>query len=109
MNSQNQNQTPRTSEETNNQTTSSTTPTNSTNERSTTPNTTPETPERSEELNTEELKETSGGILGLGDDNSSVTTILQGGVGLSHTDEDGNTESTNLDFGTGSLLNTSND
>jgi hypothetical protein len=100
MNSQNLNESARKSEELNTQKASSS---------STREGQTPETPSRSEELKETELKETNGGLLGIGDDNSSLTAITQGTVNLSHTDENGDTESTNLDFGTGSLLNTTND
>lgn len=107
MNSQNQNESPRKSEELNQSASSSNTNT-SNDQRSSTPNSTPETPARSEELQSSDLKETNGGSI-LGNDNSSITGIITGAVNLSHTDENGDTESTNLDFGTGSLLNTSND
>ncbi|RYE25666.1 MAG: hypothetical protein EOP51_03295 [Sphingobacteriales bacterium] len=52
-----------------------------------------------QELNLEELKAVNGG------DNSSVLTgLLTGFINISHTDDDGDTESTNIDFGLGSLL-----
>ncbi|RYE25667.1 MAG: bacteriocin [Sphingobacteriales bacterium] len=52
-----------------------------------------------QELNIEELKSVNGG------DNSSVLTgMLEGFLNISHTDDDGDTESTNVDFGLGSLL-----
>ena len=62
-----------------------------------------------QELNNSELKNVNGGLLGLGDDNTSITNILTGFVNVSHTDEDGETESYNLDFGLGSLTDFMND
>ncbi len=62
-----------------------------------------------QELKNDELKNVNGGILGIGDDNSSITNILTGFVNASHTDEDGETESYNLDFGLGSLTDFMND
>ena len=62
-----------------------------------------------EELNNEELKSTDGGGLLGGNDNSRLTGIVQGGVGISQTDDNGDTESTNINFGTGSLLDSQND
>lgn len=62
-----------------------------------------------QELNNNELKNVNGGILGIGDDNSSITSVLTGFVNIAHTDEDGETESYNLDFGLGSLTNFMND
>ncbi|RYE25668.1 MAG: bacteriocin [Sphingobacteriales bacterium] len=52
-----------------------------------------------QELNIQELKSINGG------DNSSVLTgLLEGFLNIGHTDDDGDTESTNVDFGLGSLL-----
>lgn len=69
-----------------------------------------QTPRNTENLNEEELKATTGGsILGIGGDNSSTKLGTQGYVNLSNTDSDGDTESTNIDFGSGSLLDTKND
>lgn len=62
-----------------------------------------------QELKNEELKNVNGGLLGIGDDNSSITSIVTGMVNVAHTDEDGETESYNLDFGLGSLTNFMND
>lgn len=62
-----------------------------------------------QELNNNELKNVNGGLLGIGDDNSSITNIITGFVDISHTDEDGETESYNLDFGLGSLTDFMND
>jgi len=57
-----------------------------------------------QELNFDELKNVNGGLLGLGDGNSSITGILQGTLGVSNTDSDGNTESTDVNFGLGSIF-----
>lgn len=57
-----------------------------------------------QELNFDELKNVNGGLLGLGDGNSSLTGVLEGVIGVSHTNEDGETESTGINFGLGGLL-----
>ena len=57
-----------------------------------------------QELNFDELTNVNGGLLGLGDGGVGITGILEGVLGVSHTDENGNTESTNLNFGLGGLL-----
>ncbi len=57
-----------------------------------------------QELNIEEMKTINGGLLGLGDGGLNLTGILEGAVGISHTDEDGKTESTQIGFGLGSML-----
>jgi len=57
-----------------------------------------------QELNFDELKNVNGGLLGLGDGSSSLGGVLEGMLGVSHTDEDGNTESTNVNFGLGSMF-----
>lgn len=64
---------------------------------------------KTQELNFEEMKAVNGGSLLGGDSMSSLTGILQGYVNISHTDEDGQTESYNADFGTGSMFNSMND
>ena len=43
-----------------------------------------------------------------GDNNSSLTGITEGFLNASHTDEDGQTESYNTNFGSGSLLQGNN-
>jgi hypothetical protein len=57
-----------------------------------------------QELSAQELKDINGGLLGLGDGNTGITGILEGVIGISHTDEDGNTESTDINFGLGGML-----
>lgn len=57
-----------------------------------------------QELNFEELQNVNGGLLGLGDGNSSLTGVLEGMIGVSHTNENGETESTDINFGVGGLL-----
>jgi len=57
-----------------------------------------------QELSAQELKDINGGLLGLGGGEGSLTGILEGFVGISHTDEDGNTESTNINFGLGGMF-----
>jgi len=64
---------------------------------------------KASELTEEELKATNGGGLLGGDSMSSISGITQGYLNVSHTDEDGDTNSFNTDFGTGSLLNSKND
>jgi len=62
------------------------------------------------ELNQAELQHTNGGaLLGLLGDDSMLKGALEGYVNISHTDEDGNTESTNLGFGLGSIFESMND
>jgi len=72
-----------------------------------------QTPKNTENLSEEELKNTSGGgLLGgglLGGDDSAVKGVTQGYVNLSNTDEDGNTSSTGLDFGSGSVFESNQD
>ena len=69
---------------------------------------TPNTPKSNQptELNNEELNNTNGGGLL---DNLNVTSLLEGGISGSHTNEDGETESGNLGFGLGSQNILSND
>lgn len=57
-----------------------------------------------QELSAQELKDINGGLLGIGGGNGSVTGILEGVLGVSHTNEDGETESTDINFGLGGLL-----
>jgi len=64
----------------------------------------PNQAKKSQELTENEAKETNGGGLLGGDGQSSLTSITQGYLNVSHTDDDGQTESFNTDFGTGSLL-----
>lgn len=65
-------------------------------------------PKNTENLNNEELKNTTGGSL-LGGDDSMIKGVTQGYVNVSNTDEDGETRSTNLDFGSGSMFQKEND
>lgn len=60
-------------------------------------------PKKTEELNQDEQKATTGGSL-LGGDDNRLTGMTQGYVNVSNTDDDGDTSSTNIDFGSGSLL-----
>lgn len=57
-----------------------------------------------QELSIQELKDINGGLLGLGGGNAGVTGILEGVLGISHTDENGNTESTDINLGLGGML-----
>jgi bacteriocin-like protein len=57
-----------------------------------------------QELQHEELQHVNGGLLGLGDGQFGLSGLLEGGIGISHTDEDGKTESTQIGFGLGSML-----
>jgi hypothetical protein len=60
-------------------------------------------PKNTENLNNDEAKKTTGGSL-LGGDDNMIKGVTQGYVNISNTDDDGDTSSTNLDFGSGSLL-----
>lgn len=62
-----------------------------------------------QELNREEMQATNGGLLGLGGDSSILKIVSEGYINISRTDEDGDTESTNLSFGTASLFESMND
>ena len=64
---------------------------------------------KTQELSFEEMKSVNGGGLLGGDGMSSLTGILQGYINVSHTDEDGETESYNADFGLGSIFQSQND
>lgn len=64
---------------------------------------------KTQELNLDEMKAVNGGGLLGGDSMSSLTGILQGYINVSHTDEDGDTESYNADFGLGSLFSSNQD
>jgi len=64
---------------------------------------------KTQELSFEEMKTVNGGGLLGGDSMSSLTGILQGYINVSHTDEDGDTESYNADFGLGSIFQGQND
>lgn len=67
-------------------------------------------PTQSQDLTQKELTETNGGgILGGDDSRSTLSAITQGYLNVSHTDDDGQTESFNTDFGTGSLLDNRQD
>jgi hypothetical protein len=65
---------------------------------------------KTQELNLHEMQAVNGGaLLGLLGDDSMIKGVLQGYVNISHTDEDGETESTNLSFGLGSIFESQND
>lgn len=55
-------------------------------------------------LNNTELRQINGG-----DNNSSLLGVLQGYINVSSTDDDGDTESTSIDFGLGSIFSSMND
>ena len=61
-----------------------------------------------QDLNEQEQQETTGGsLLGnglLGNDNNTLTGITQGYVNVSNTDDNGDTSSTGVDFGSGSMF-----
>ncbi len=63
---------------------------------------------KTQELNQQEAQNTNGGsLLGnglLGNDSNVLTGITQGYINQSSTDDNGNTSSNHLDFGSGSLL-----
>lgn len=63
---------------------------------------------KTQELNQQELQNTNGGSL-LGGDDSMIKLVTQGYINLSHTDEDGDTESTNISFGSGSMFESESD
>lgn len=64
-----------------------------------------------EELNEQDQKNTSGGsLLGnglLGNDDNHVTGVTQGYLNVSNTDDNGDTSSTNIGFGSGSMFDNS--
>ena len=60
-------------------------------------------PKSTKDLNQDEQKAANGGSL-LGGDDNMIKGVSQGYVNVSNTDDDGDTSSTNLDFGSGSLL-----
>jgi len=65
---------------------------------------------KTQELSLHEMQAVNGGaLLGLLGDDSMIKGVLQGYVNISHTDEDGETESTNLSFGLGSIFESQND
>jgi len=65
---------------------------------------------KTQELNLNEMKAVNGGsLLGLGGDNSIIKAVTEGYLNLSNTDSDGETESTNISFGTGSIFQSTND
>jgi len=65
---------------------------------------------KTQELNLHEMQAVNGGaLLGLLGDDSMIKGVLQGYVNISHTNEDGETESTNLSFGLGSIFESQND
>ncbi|RYE25674.1 MAG: hypothetical protein EOP51_03325 [Sphingobacteriales bacterium] len=58
-------------------------------------------------MNEDQIQETNGGGL-LGDDSSTLGGTLGGNIGISNTDEDGDTSSTNIDLGLGGILDSRN-
>ena len=65
---------------------------------------------KTQELNLHEMQAVNGGaLLGLLGDDSMIKGVLQGYVSISHTDENGDTESTDLSFGLGSIFESRND
>ncbi len=64
---------------------------------------------KTQELNQQEMNNTNGGsLLGnglLGNDGNRLTAITEGYVNVSNTDDNGDTSSTNIGYGSGSLLN----
>lgn len=64
-----------------------------------------------QDLNEQDQKNTSGGsLLGnglLGNDNNMIKAVDQGYVNVSNTDDDGRTSSSNINFGDGGLLESS--
>jgi len=65
---------------------------------------------KTQELNQNEMKAVNGGaLLGLLGDDSMIKGVTEGYLNISRTDEDGETESTNLSFGTGSIFQSMND
>lgn len=61
-----------------------------------------------QELKTEELKHVNGGSL-LGGDDSMIKLITEGYVNISNTDKDGDTSSTHIGFGSGSMFQNESD
>ena len=63
---------------------------------------------KTQELNQQELNETNGGsLLGnglLGNDDNMLKAVSQGYGHASNTDDSGDTSSTNIGYGSGSLL-----
>jgi hypothetical protein len=65
---------------------------------------------KTQELNQNEMKAVNGGaLLGLLGDDSMIKGVTEGYLNLSHTDDDGETESTNISFGSGSIFQSQND
>jgi len=65
---------------------------------------------KTQELNLNEMKNVNGGaLLGLFGDDSMIKGVTEGYLNISHTDNDGETESTNLSFGSGSIFQSMND
>ena len=68
---------------------------------------------KTQELNQIEMNQVNGGLigglLGGGDGSNMLTAITQGYINVSSTDEDGETQSLNLDFGSGSMFSSQND
>ena len=65
---------------------------------------------KTQELNLNEMKAVNGGaLLGLLGDDSMIKGMTEGYLNISHTDKDGDTESTNLSFGTGSIFQSMTD
>lgn len=66
---------------------------------------------RTEDLNEQDQQNTTGGsLLGnglLGNDDNMIKGVTQGYVNVSNTDDNGNTSSTGVDFGSGSMFDSS--
>ena len=59
---------------------------------------------KTQELNQAEMKAVNGGaLLGLLGDDSMIKGVTEGYINLSNTNDDGETESTNISFGSGSM------
>lgn len=63
---------------------------------------------KTQELNQQEQKAINGGSL-LGGDDNMFKAVTQGYVNTSHTDEDGDTESNNISYGSGSMFQNESD
>ncbi len=66
---------------------------------------------KTQELNQQELNNTNGGsLLGnglLGNDSNRLTAITQGYLDISNTDDNGDTSSTHIGYGSGSMFDSS--
>ncbi|UYQ94931.1 bacteriocin [Chitinophaga horti] len=62
-----------------------------------------------QELNINEMQQINGGLLGLfgNDSSSALSGLLEGYIGITTVDEDGDTNSTKINFGLGSMFGSS--